>query len=97
VGECDGLAKVKLTSMITLTTLPLAGGQRGDGRSDWPEAGEHAPTFAKMSAEDEGLTTDHEDLFDVYVMLNLSLNLSIFFVLYLPYFVFEMTSTGFPH
>jgi hypothetical protein len=57
--------------MITLTTLPLAGGQRGDGRSDWPEAGEHAPTFAKMSEEDEGLTTEHEDLFDVDVMLKL--------------------------
>ena len=65
VGSCDGLAKVKLSSMITLTTLPLAGGQGGDEASSWPEDKQNDPTLPNTNQEDRGLSTEQDDVYDV--------------------------------
>ena len=57
--------------MITLTTLPLAGGQRGDGGSGRQEGRDGTPSFVKNSPADAVLASEHVEVFDVFVKLKL--------------------------
>ena len=64
VGAWDGLLDSRFRNMQGLTTLPLAGGQRGDDAADRPDGQEHSLTFVKSIPEDEAPSTGHEVMFD---------------------------------
>ena len=62
-GVWFGPAGTRLINMRHLTTL--AGGQRGDGRFDWPEAQDGTPSFVKTGPEDAAKDSELDALFDV--------------------------------
>ena len=83
--------------MLTITTLPLAGGgERGD-QARRQKDNKDIPYFTGPSSEDEGLTTDHEDPFDDNLKFRLVTISNLYHKVFLFYFVFKLIYRGFPH
>jgi hypothetical protein len=73
VGAWDGFPETEISIMLDLTTLPLAGGQRGDEASSWPEGRDGTPSFVETGPEDAADDSELDALFDVE-LVNYSLS-----------------------
>ena len=85
VGECDGLLNPETKGMLTITTLPLAGGEERGDHLTGPEADEGSAFTETTNPEDEALGLEQNDVFVFYLKLKLVSIHNMLLKLYLSY------------
>ena len=86
VGSWEGISEAETNSMSTLVSLRLGRGREEDNRQTSQEAN-HSSGFTQLTIpEDEVLDSEHEEMFDLYVLLKLVTTPIMFLMLYLFYY-----------